>query len=205
MAFGRNSHEFRYTNRDGPDVGVQTVQNPFLIGSTIYLRPLERDDAARLVPWVNDNEITRQLLLYRPMNLKDEQDFIDRLTGSEDQIALGIVARDEDRLIGVCGLHRLDWRNRHAAFGIFIGVQDAWGKGHGAEATRLVVEYAFKTLNLQRVWLHVNEDNSRAIRCYEKVGFQREGLLRREHYRDGRYGNTVVMGILCDEWQTVAS
>ena len=181
------------------------MQNPFLIGSATYLRPLERADAAVLLPWVNDPEVTRHLLLHRPVNLKAEEDYIDHLYESEQDVHLGIVVRETDRLVGGCALHRIDAKNRCASLGIFLGAKDAWGHGHGTEATRLLVGYAFETLNLNRVWLHVFEDNERAIRCYEKVGFKREGLLRQDYYRAGRYWNTIVMGILREEWQPAAT
>ena len=95
----------------------------------------------------------------------------------------------------------MDVRCRHAAFGITIGCKDAWGKGHGTEATRLVVGHAFQVLNLNRVWLYVYEFNPRGIRVYEKVGFRTEGRLRQDAFRDGRYWDTIVMGLLRDEWE----
>jgi len=177
------------------------MQNLFLPGKSIYLRPLEREDAATILPWVNDPEVRYNLLLHRPMNLKAEQDFIDRLQQSEDSAAFGIAVRETDRLIGCCGLHKIDYRIRQAAFGIFLGVKEEWGRGYGTEATRLVVEYAFGTLNLNRLWLHVFEDNARGLNAYEKVGFRKEGLLRQDHYREGQYLNTIVMGLLREEWQ----
>jgi RimJ/RimL family protein N-acetyltransferase len=180
------------------------VQTPFLIGKTIYLRPLERADAPIVQPWINDPDVRRHLLVHRPMNLQGEEDFIDRLQKSEDSVALAIVVRETDRFIGVCGLHKFDLKNRQAAFGILLGVKDEWDHGHGTEATRLIVEHGFATLNLHRIWLHVSEDNARGIRCYEKVGFQREGILRHDHYRAGRYWNTIAMAALRDEWQLLA-
>jgi RimJ/RimL family protein N-acetyltransferase len=81
-----------------------------------------------------------------------------------------------------------------------LGEPEEWGKGYGSEATRLVLRYAFETLNLNRVWLHVYEYNERGLRAYEKAGFRREGRLRQEMFRDGRYWDTIVMGILRDEW-----
>jgi RimJ/RimL family protein N-acetyltransferase len=177
------------------------MKNPFLIGSKVYLRPLEREDAAVFVPWVNDPEVTRTLLLSRPMNLRAEEQFIERLYQDEEQVILGIVRRDEDRLIGSAGLHHIRHKDRHTGFGIVIGDKESWDKGYGSEATALLVRHAFDTLNLNRVWLHVFEENTRAIRTYEKVGFRREGVLRQDHYRDGRYGNTLVMGLLREEWE----
>ena len=176
------------------------MKNPFLIGTRIYLRPLDQADAPLLQPWMNDAEVTRNLRAYRPFSLRDEEAFIDRIAKDEHAVAFGIVLRETDRLIGTTGLHDLQFRNRHAQFGISLGDKNEWGKGYGTEATRLVVRYAFETLNLNRVWLHVYEDNRRGIRCYEKASFKQEGVLRHDIYRDGRYGNTIVMGILRAEW-----
>jgi RimJ/RimL family protein N-acetyltransferase len=177
------------------------VRNPFLIGPTVYLRPLEREDAPTLVPWMNDAEVTRFLRAYRPYNLAAEEEFIRRIAESTTDVTLGIVPRETDQLIGAAGLHQIDTRNRHAQFGISLGDKTAWGKGYGTEATRLIVRYAFETLNLHRVWLHVYEYNPRGHRVYEKVGFQLEGRLRQDTFRDGRYWDTLVMGLLRDEWK----
>jgi len=172
----------------------------FLDGEKIFLRPLGRDDAELIVPWVNDQEVTRTLLLHRPVNLESEEEFLAKVTRSETDVIFGIVEKTSDRLIGVVGLPRIDYRNRHSSFGIFIGDKTKWGKGYGTEATFLSVQYAFGTLNLNRVWLHVSADNRAGIRAYEKVGFRREGLLRQHLYRDGRYLDIITMAVLRDEW-----
>jgi [ribosomal protein S5]-alanine N-acetyltransferase len=176
------------------------VKNAFLIGAKVYLRPLEKEDAPRIVPWFNDQEVIRTMLRYRPLTLREEEEYIEALSRSEDNITLGIVVRENDRLIGATGLHKTDFRNRSTSFGILIGEKDEWGKGYGTEATRLVVGYAFDTLNMNRVWLHVYEYNARGMRSYERVGFKKEGVLRQDTFRDGRYWDTVVMAVLRDEW-----
>jgi RimJ/RimL family protein N-acetyltransferase len=179
------------------------VQCPFLVGPSIYLRPLEREDARTIVPWFNDPEVMRYLLRYRPLTLTEEEEFLKRMAQSETDLALGIVRKGEDRLIGATGFHHIDARCRHASFGILLGDKEAWGKGYGTEATGLMVGYAFETLNLNRVWLHVYEYNERGKRAYEKVGFRVEGRLRQDTFRDGRYWDTLVMGILRDEWRAL--
>lgn len=176
------------------------MQNPFLIGPTVYLRPVERTDAPSFVAWMNDPEVTRFLVARGPINLAAEEEFIRRAGESTTDLILGIALRETDRLIGGTGLHHLDHRNRHAMFGISLGDKSTWGKGYGAEATRLMVRHAFETLNLNRVWLHVYEYNARGLRAYEKVGFKLEGRLRQDTFRDGRYWDTLVMGLLRDEW-----
>ena len=177
------------------------MNTPFLAAAHVYLRALDRADAPVILPWVNDPAVIQHLLIHRPMNLAEEEAFIDAVSRSQSDVVFGICQRQPDRLVGVAGLHRVDHKNRHGMFGIFIGAADARGCGLGTEATALVVRYAFDTANLNRVWLHVYEDNPAAIHVYEKLGFVREGLLRQDTFRRGRYGNTVVMGLLRADWK----
>jgi len=176
------------------------VNTPFLSGPTTYLRPLDKTDAPTLVSWFNDQEMTRFLLWYRPMNVAQEEAFLEKIQASETDLLLGIVTREADRFIGCLGLHEMDLRNRHAVFGICVGDKSYWGKGHGSEATRLILDHAFLTLNLNRVWLQVFEYNPRGIRCYEKIGFRHEGRLRQHVYREGRYWDSLVMGVVRSDW-----
>jgi len=176
------------------------MKNPFLIGETVYLRAVEREDAPVFLPWANDFDVTRHMLLHRPMSLAAEEAWIARIQEDKSYVVLSIVLRKGDRVIGNTALHEIHSHNRHASFGIMIGDKREWGKGYGTEATRLIVGHGFRTLNLHRIWLHVYEDNPRAIRSYEKVGFRREGILRDHAFRNGHYGNVITMGILRDEW-----
>jgi len=175
------------------------MKNPFLTGQRVYLRPLERTDAPLLQTWINDQDVIRNLLNFRPMNLQGEEEFLDKVTRDPDLLILGIALRSDDRLIGNVVLHRIQSRDRQAGFGILIGEKAEWSRGYGTEATRLIVRYAFDVLNLNRVWLHVLEDNQRGQRAYEKVGFKVEGVLRQSAFREGRYLDTITMGILRGE------
>jgi RimJ/RimL family protein N-acetyltransferase len=179
------------------------MKNAFLIGDRIYLRPLELEDAPTCATWFNDQEVTRYLLRYRPLALAEERDFLIKLAADPTVVSLGIALRSDDRLIGSAGLHHLDHKNRCSAFGIAIGEKAEWSKGYGSEATSLLLRHAFDTVNLHRVWLHVHAFNERAIGCYERLGFRREGVLRDEVFRDGRYWDTLVMGILEQEWRAL--
>jgi len=176
------------------------MQNPFLIGESIYLRPVEREDGPLVLPWLNDPDVRHTLYNRGPLNLIRETDFIERMSQSEHDLVLMIVRKSDDQPIGVTGFHQIDFSNRHCLFGLTIGDKEAWGKGHGTESTRLMVEHAFRTMNMNRVWLQVFEYNERGIRAYTKVGFKKEGVMRQENFRDGRYWDTWVMAILRDDW-----
>src|SRR4051812_22837123 len=124
------------------------MRNPFLVGSGIYLRPLEVADAPAMAPWFNDPEVNRTLLRVRPMTVLAEEEWVRTQAVNENAVILGVVRTDGDELIGSTGLHQIDHRNRQAAFGLVIGVPRFWGQGHGTEATRLILGHAFRTLNL---------------------------------------------------------
>ncbi len=174
--------------------------NAFRIGTAIYLRPLERADAPLLQHWINDPQVTRTLLAYRPINLAAEERWLDDLYKTDHDVVLGIAIAANDKLVGATGLHQIDYKNRHAQFGIMIGDTHEWNKGYATEATRLMVAYAFETLNLNRVWLHLHETNTYGIKAYEKVGFRKEGVLRQDTSRDGRYVDASAMGFLRADW-----
>src|SRR5438128_1699516 len=96
------------------------MKNPFLVGVTIYLRPLEPSDALAMQPWMNDRDVAINLRHIRPVTEAQERAFVDRL-GQGDDVSLGIVTRAGDRLIGTAGLMMVNWRDRSAVFGISIG------------------------------------------------------------------------------------
>ena len=176
------------------------MKSAFLTGPRIFLRPLDDGDVPQLTQWINDPALTRSMLVYQPRSESAEREFLAAMEKSEHEFVLGICLGEGEQLIGMTGLHDFDWRNRHASFGIFIGDRKEWGKGYATEATRLMTGHAFETLNLNRVWLHVYESNLAGIRAYEKVGYLREGVLRQDSYREGKYQDTFAMAMLREEW-----
>lgn len=177
------------------------MKNAFLIGEQVYLRPYERADAEVLMGYLNDPEVSRTLVRHRPLNLIREQEFLDGLYKDDSGLVLGIVVRQDDRIIGGTGLHDIHPVSREAGFGIFIGAKEEWDKGHGTEATALMVRHGFQTLSLNRIWLRAFADNDRAIKVYERVGFRKEGVFRQSRYREGRYVDEIAMAILRQEWE----
>src|SRR5690625_389240 len=73
------------------------------------------------------------------------------------------------------------------------------GNGYELPATKLAIDYAFKTLNLHKLFLIVDEKNEKAIHVYEKAGFQPEATLKDEYFVNGSYHNAVYMSILQED------
>jgi RimJ/RimL family protein N-acetyltransferase len=177
----------------------------FLTGNLVSLRGLTREDLrGPMLYWSDDREVTRYLSRGAfPSSLDLLERNYEAMIHSNTEIELAIVDRKTDSHIGITGLHSVSWINRSSEFRILIGEKDYWGKGYGTEATQLMVAYAFEVLNLHKVWLGVNSQNVGAIKSYEKVGFIKEGELRDEIFRNGRYYSAIRMSILQSEYQSV--
>ncbi|MCZ7646951.1 MAG: GNAT family N-acetyltransferase [Planctomycetota bacterium] len=176
------------------------MHNAFLIGERIYLRPLSKEDVPQILTYLNDGEVARTLNWHRPLTKEAEEQWLDKVLVDERQTVLAIALKENDRFLGGTGLRPGLEKDRRAEFGIYIGAKEEWNKGYGTEATRLIVGYGFETLNLNRIYLHVFACNRGGIRAYEKAGFIKEGVLRQNAYFEGRYQDTLVMGLLREEW-----
>jgi RimJ/RimL family protein N-acetyltransferase len=106
----------------------------------------------------------------------------------------------DDHFIGTTWFKEVNRLDGNAELAIYMD-HDHIGSGWGTDAQRALLAFGFGTLGLERVWLTVNADNTRAIRSYEKVGFQREGLMRRSFRVNGTLTDTLMMAILRDEWE----
>jgi diamine N-acetyltransferase len=102
-------------------------------------------------------------------------------------------------------LHEIEPVHRVAEFGIVIGEKEFWNQKFGREATTLMLKHGFEDLNLNRIYLHVYENNLRGIAAYKAVGFVYEGSLREAVYKNGRYLNVYVMSVLHSEWKAICS
>ncbi|MDW5564093.1 MAG: GNAT family protein [Methanomassiliicoccus sp.] len=169
-----------------------------LDGDLVRLRAIEQGDLPTFVKWINDPEVTEYLQFEPPMSLEDEVTWYHHMIRSKDR-AFAIETLD-GRLIGNIGLIGLDWRNRRTDLGIMIGEKDAWSRGYGTDAITVMLRYLFGEFGLNRVGLYVDVGNQRAIRCYEKCGFQREGVVRAHRFKDGRYVDSALMSVLSVDW-----
>lgn len=123
-------------------------------------------------------ENTRQWL----SNLKDR-----------DTVILAII---DGKVVGSCDIRRADGRRIHSGT-IGIGVHDDYhGRGIGTALMSQIIDVADNWLNLRRLDLTVFADNLHAIHLYENFGFEREGVLRSDAFRNGEFVDTITMGRL---------
>ncbi|MFX1308805.1 MAG: GNAT family N-acetyltransferase [Promethearchaeota archaeon] len=175
-----------------------------LRGKRVKLTPIKRENIESFLKWFNDPEITQYLVRYRPMTRMAEEEWIENLKNREDSIHFSIVIPNEDgseKLIGNCGIHNIDCKNRVGEVGIVIGEKEYQYKGFGTEAMELLIKYGFETVNLNRLELYTYSFNIGALKSYKKVGFIEEGRKRQSIWINGRYHDAILMGILAEEWR----
>jgi RimJ/RimL family protein N-acetyltransferase len=173
-----------------------------IFGKRVRLRHVERQDLPRFVEWLNDPEVRQGLSMYLPISHAEEEKWFEKVLATnrdEQPLAIEVKIVDGWTLIGNCGMFNLDWRNRNAELGIFIGDKAYWDKGYGSEVMRLLLRIGFTTLNLHRIYLRVYDNNPREVRLYEKTGFVHEGRQRQAEFRDGRYLDVLMMSVLRPE------
>jgi RimJ/RimL family protein N-acetyltransferase len=170
-----------------------------MVGKKCYLSPINPEDVEKYVLWLNDMEVAQYLTLaYRLVSLSNEKEILEKFSRQGDHYA--IVESKSDELIGGCGLLNLDHINRISEVGIFIGDKNCWNKGYGEEALRLLLDYSFNILNLNNVMLNTYSFNTRAIRCYRKIGFKEIGRRRQAKVIQGKSYDIIYMDILAEEF-----
>ena len=165
-------------------------------GKLVRLRAFDSSDLMYLQSYSNDYEVMRGAsgaILY-PSTVDDASRAMSAstsYTAGEYQFALE--TREDKRLIGQCGFVKINWKNRTGELAILIGEKTYRNKGYGADAIRVLCRFGFEELNLHKIKASVFDFNTQALRCYEKCGFRREGVLRQEIYREGAYHDVVQM------------
>ena len=177
-------------------MGERDVQG----GEQVVLRPLDMDDLTRIHAWHNDSDLYQYFSRPHRWVSRDavEQWLRTNVAYSNDRVSLAICLAETGEHIGNVYLRSIDWVARHAEVALFIADQAYQSRGYGRAASQLIIAHAFEGLGLLRLYLTVLAENSRAIKAYEKCGFQVEGCLRRHAYKDGQFKDVLCMGLCAD-------
>jgi RimJ/RimL family protein N-acetyltransferase len=176
--------------------------NNLFIGNLIKLSAVRASDAEQMALWQEDSDYLRRLDtdFAVPQSYDAIKDEDLKRGNNSNSIQFRLRTIENDCLIGFVALHNIEWNNQSCLLAIGIGNADYRGKGYGKDALWLILRYAFYELNLNRVGLDVISNNIPAIEAYKKVGFSVEGSMRNAVYRDGKYYDRIIMGILRNEW-----
>jgi RimJ/RimL family protein N-acetyltransferase len=180
---------------------TQVNATGFLTGERVYLRPLTQEDVSYIRRWANNPELRALTGEVLPLSEIGAEAYLEKLQQDQTRVWFMIIVKENNRVIGEAGLLRMFHAWRTSDLSIIIGEPDAWGQGYGTEAIEILLDYAFGYLNFHRIAIGVVGFNERALRFYEKVGFQREGVQRDGYYFNHRYHDFVMMSILEEEFR----
>jgi len=176
---------------------------PLLRGERVWLRPLEPRDMPAYVAAINDTEVGGIAGYRWPQTVEEATAWLERhaeKSHSGGAFFFAVCELGDDRFIGTTWLKDVNMSSQMAELAIFMD-RDHIGSGWGADAQRALLNFAFTNVGLQRVYLTVFTANERAIRSYEKLGFQREGLMRRSWRGIRGLEDSLLMAILKEEWE----
>ena len=147
-------------------------------GNKVFLTAIEESSLEQLREWRNRPELRMYFREYKEISsAMQKRWFENRVLNNVDQVDFEIHEIESNQLIGHCSLNYINWRSQHAEFGIYIGSDKFRGGGYGKEALQLLIDYGFKTLNLNKIWCEVYSNNE-AIGIYEHLCFVYEGTMR---------------------------
>lgn len=168
----------------------------FVEGAQIYLRDVTPDDVSdRYCAWLNDPDVNRYLeTRFEPQTRDRILAYVDAQNNALDTVFLAIVRRVDHLHVGNLRIGALDPLHRTATLALVIGEKAAWGTGIGTEAIELATQYAFEHLDLRKLTARCYATNLGSIRAFEKAGWTREGIQRRQFMCDGVEIDGVWLG-----------
>ena len=181
----------------------------YMESKRLWYRPVEIADAEAMGKYINDERVRGHLSVAQfPLGLEAEKEWCRHhsaqppfVARSDANFAIGLKSKPLTQLIGSTGLMQINWLVRSAEWGIVIGDPKQWNKGLGREIAARMLEYAFVGLNLNRVHLRVDADNSGGIKCYEAAGFKHEGRQRQGALGPNGITDMLLMAVLREEWK----
>ena len=176
------------------------MDKPTLHGDGIDLLPIRGEDARTMFEAGFDRELNRQTGIHKRHSLSAVQAHCRRVGAAVDRYDFGIWVRGA--LVGEVVLSDVSPENRSAALRIAIWRRGSRDKGFGTAALRLVLDFAFVRLSLNRVELEVYASNPRARRVYEKLGFVAEGVRRQALWWDNEPVDAIVMALLAADYRS---
>ncbi|MFD1334548.1 GNAT family N-acetyltransferase [Oceanobacillus iheyensis] len=169
----------------------------------IYLRGMEEEDIPYKVSWINNSNFRSTLNFDYPVSKVGTKKWLNSVAGNPNRRDFFVCNKENDKPIGYGGLLNIDYKNSKAESYMGIGDLNSQGKGYGYDIRKLILDYAFNELNLNKVYAYVWEQNTPMINLNKKTGFQIEGLLREDILSHGELRNRFIMGITKRDYQNL--
>ena len=168
-------------------------------GKIIKLRALEESDLSKLKDLRNDFKTRAHTREFRLLNMINQVNWFESLflENPPKNIMFGIL-NNKNRLIGICGLTYIDWKNRNAEISIIVDELKQKLEKESLEAIKIISSYGFDELGLHRIWAEIFEIAPERIKLFEKMNFIKEGNLRDKLWRNKKWYDSLIFPKLTD-------
>ncbi len=170
----------------------------YLESERLLIKPIEEEDIYQLLELRWDKDIM-QYSLHEPISRKDQLEWYKSLTKRDLALSIFLKERDSRSLVGTIGLFNISMRHQRAEIRPRLSLEYQ-GMGIAHEASRMILTYGFNVLNLQRVDATQFRENIAAVKFVQRLGFKKEGLLRRHFYQNGKFRDVGLVGLLKEEF-----
>lgn len=160
----------------------------------MILRLPSEDDADLFSAWQKDEEVAKLMPFVRQISMKGFKNQIKSILQSKDRYMF-IIETEDEIPIGICSLKNIDWINSTAEIDIVIYAKNCWGRGYGCDAVKTLTSFGINDLNLFTIYSKIVKNNERAIKCFQKAGYEIEGTLYNRLFKEGRPLNAVSLSI----------
>ena len=164
----------------------------------LLLKPVEADDLKYLLNLRWNSEVM-DYLIHDPISYKNQIDWFNNLNKKDLALSIFLKEETEVRIIGTIGLYEINTRHQRAIWRIRLDPE--WqGKGYATEAIRLILDYGFNTLNLNKITSDSFADNEAIVNLTLKLGFKQEGLLVGHYFHKGKFRDAIQFGLLREDF-----
>lgn len=174
-------------------------------GEKIYLDSVSKEDLRQLMFWRNLPNYRKYFREYRELNMDMQNRWYENKVLNDNSTEMFAIRLNESsELIGCCGLCYINWVHRNADLSLYIGWKQAYidDEGFAEEACRLLFNYGFFELGLQKIWTEIYIFDERKYKLYMNLGFKVDGELRNQYFYDGKWWNSYMLSLLADEWKS---
>jgi RimJ/RimL family protein N-acetyltransferase len=165
---------------------------------SVSIRKFEKRDIPNKIMWINDDRNNKYLHYDLPLEYEKTCRWFEAI--KEKTNRYDAVIEVDGIPVGLIGLLSIDEKNRKAEYYIIIGSHEYKGKGIATAASKLILKYGFDQLGLNKIYLFTEIENITAQKLFEKIGFKKEGLLKKDLIHNGRKIDRYVYGLLADEY-----
>ncbi|GGA60072.1 GNAT family N-acetyltransferase [Ornithinibacillus halotolerans] len=171
---------------------------PVLETNRLILRKIEQDDAHDIFEYLSDKEVMKHYGT-EPFQTVDEAyktiSKYEAVFAEKRGIRWGITLKEEDKVIGSCFFYDMNWDHYRTDLGYILN-KDYWKRGIAQEAVKAIIQYGIENLNINRFQSVIDPPNVPSQKVVERLGFQREGLLRSYEYFSGKFDDLYMYSLL---------